>query len=72
MPPFGPVSRQALIGALRNAGFLGPYPGGKHQLMTRGSLHVILPNPHGRDISAPFLSRILRQAALSREEWEAL
>jgi hypothetical protein len=40
--------------------------------MTRAKLHVILPNPHGRDISAAFLSRILRQAGLSREEWEVL
>ena len=72
MPRMGPISRRELITALRSAGFSGPYPGGKHQIMTRGTLHLTLPNPHEREISAALLSRILQQASISRGEWEAL
>ncbi|HEY3118733.1 MAG TPA: type II toxin-antitoxin system HicA family toxin [Chloroflexota bacterium] len=72
MPPFGPISRRALIEGLRRAGFSGPYPGGKHQIMTKGRVHLVLPNPHGSDVGAAFLNRILRQAGISREEWDAL
>jgi hypothetical protein len=28
-----------------------------------------IPNPHGGDISVDLLTRILRQAGISREEW---
>jgi hypothetical protein len=33
---------------------------------------LILPNPHESDISAGLLVRILRQAGISREQWERL
>lgn len=62
MPRFGPITRRELIEGLKSAGFTGPYPGGKHQFVMKGRLHVVLPNPHERDIGAPFLSRILKQA----------
>ncbi len=72
MPPFGPISRRALIDALRRAGFAGPYAGGKHEFMIRDRWHIILPNPHGGDIERAFLARILKQAGMSRDQWEAL
>lgn len=31
-----------------------------------------IPNPHAEDISRGLLVRILRQAGIDREEWEAL
>jgi hypothetical protein len=31
-----------------------------------------IPNPHTQDISRGLLVRILRQARIEREEWEAL
>lgn len=31
-----------------------------------------IPNPHQGDISRGLLTRILRQAGISREEWEKL
>jgi len=38
--------------------------------MKRGELKIALPNPHGvQDISDGLLSHILRQAGISREEW---
>ena len=33
---------------------------------------LVLPNPHRRDISSELLARILRQAGVSREDWEKL
>ena len=72
MPPFGPVPRQDLVRALRSAGFDGPYSGGKHAFMVKGALALVIPNPHHGDIGRELLSRILRQAGISRREWEVL
>jgi len=72
MPPFGPIKRGDLIVALRRAGFDGPRPGSKHAHMVRGELKVRLPNPHRGDISKGLLARVLREAGVSREEWEKL
>jgi predicted RNA binding protein YcfA (HicA-like mRNA interferase family) len=72
MPPFGPISRGNLVRALRKAGFEGPFAGGKHAFMVRGNLTLSIPNPHRGDIGRDLLSRILRQAGVSREEWNRL
>jgi predicted RNA binding protein YcfA (HicA-like mRNA interferase family) len=72
MPSFGPISRQDLIRNLRRLGFDGPHTGKKHQQMIRGSLRIRIPNPHSGDISRELLARILRQAGISRDEWEKL
>ena len=57
---------------LRQAGFDGPYSGGKHSFMSKGNLALTLPNPHHGAISRALLARILRQAGLSREQWARL
>lgn len=72
MPPFGPIKRKVLIYHLRQIGFDKPKPGSKHQVMRRGDVTVNIPNPHGGDISKDLLARILKQAEISREEWEKL
>ncbi|MDQ3855202.1 MAG: type II toxin-antitoxin system HicA family toxin [Chloroflexota bacterium] len=72
MPRFGPVSRDELIAYLRQLGFDGPYSGGRHMYMVRNGVRLAIPNPHRRDIGRELLSRILRQAAISPEEWESL
>lgn len=72
MPSFGPIKRADLIRALRKAGFEGPLTGGKHQFMVRGELRLVIPNPHSGEIGRDLLARILRQANISREEWEKL
>lgn len=71
MPPFGPVKRTDLIRYLRKLGFGGPYSGGKHQFMIRSGAVVRVPNPHQGDIGKELLVRILRQAGVSRDEWES-
>jgi hypothetical protein len=39
--------------------------------MRRGNVRVIIPNPHG-EISRGLLAILLREAGISREEWEKL
>jgi len=69
LPKLIPVSRVMLIKRLRKLGFEGPFQGGRHQYMIRGERRLTLPNPHKKEIQVDLLSRILRQADISREEW---
>ena len=72
MPAFGSIKRKELIRTLKQAGFDGPHAGGKHEFMVKGSLRLTLPNPHQGEINKDLLSRILKQAGISRGEWERL
>ncbi|MCY3021662.1 MAG: type II toxin-antitoxin system HicA family toxin [Planctomycetota bacterium] len=72
MPPFGPIKQRDLVRALRAYGFEGPFSGGKHPFMVKGDITIAIPNPHRQEIRRELLARILRQASISREEWEAL
>jgi predicted RNA binding protein YcfA (HicA-like mRNA interferase family) len=72
MPAFGPISRKNLVRCLRKMGFDGPYSGGKHQFMLKDDVTLTIPNPHAKDIGRELLARILRQAGISREQWEQL
>lgn len=40
--------------------------------MVRGSVRLRIPNVHQNDISRELLARILREAGISRDEWEQL
>jgi predicted RNA binding protein YcfA (HicA-like mRNA interferase family) len=72
MPQIGPIKRQELIRLLKQLGFDGPYAGGKHQYMVKEGLKVRIPNPHQGDISQSLLLAILKQANISRSQWEQL
>ena len=72
MPSFGPIKRKDLLRALKQAGFEGPHAGGKHEFLVKGNLRLTIPNPHQGEIGKDLLSRILKQASISREEWEKL
>ena len=72
MPPFGPIKRKDLLYYLKQSGFEAPYSGGKHQFMVRGDLTLRISNPHEADVGRELLARILRQANISRDEWEKL
>ena len=72
MPPIRPISRRDLIRNLRRLGFDGPYPRTRHESMVKGDQLLILPNPHRGDIGRGLLMDILRQAGISRAEWERL
>lgn len=69
MPRLLPVSQKEFVRRLRKLGFEGPFAGGRHPQMKRGDVTVIIPNPHEKDIGIGFLTRLLRQAGISREEW---
>lgn len=72
MPPFGPISRRNLINTLRRAGFEGPFAGGRHAFMLKGDLSLVLPKTHGSEIGRDLLARLLRQAGVSKKDWESL
>ena len=72
MPAFGPIKRKDFIRYLGRLGFEGPFSGGKHQFMVKVDLVLRVPNPHQADIGRELLARLLRQARISREEWERL
>ncbi len=61
-----------MIRHLKQFGFEGPYSGGKHQFMVKGDVTLRIPNPHQTDIGRELLTRILRQAGITKEEWERL
>ncbi len=72
MPRFGPISQRGLVRALRKSGFAGPVSGTRHAFMTKGALKLRIPNPHQGDIGRDLVARILREAGISRDDWEAI
>jgi predicted RNA binding protein YcfA (HicA-like mRNA interferase family) len=66
------MKRDDIIYYLKRLGFTGPYAGTKHQVMVKQTVRVRIPNPHRGDISIGLLAEILRQAGISRDEWEQL
>ena len=70
MPSFGPVGRRRFIDCFRQLGFTGPHPAPKHQFMAKGDVQVRVPNTDLGD--RDLLSELLKQAGISRDEWERL
>jgi len=63
------ISWQSLVRRLKKFGFEGPYQGGRHPYMLNGDLVLALPNPHRKEIGVELLTRILKQAGISRDQW---
>ncbi len=64
------ISRRKLIKKFRSLGFDGPFSGGKHQFMVKGTKKIRIPNPHGgKDVHTSLVNEILKQAGISGEEW---
>ena len=72
MPAWGAVRRRELIAGLKALGFQGPFSGGKHEFMVRGELVLTIPNPHRGDIGVGLLALMLRQAGVTRKQWETV
>lgn len=64
-----PCSRHELVKKLKRLGFEGPYPGGRHAYMKKGSFRLIIPNPHGGQLDSVFIKEMLKQAGITEEEW---
>ena len=69
MAELSSVSWTDLVRRLRKNGFDGPYQGGKHPYMIKEGLVLTIPNTHRGDIGVALLSRILRRAGVTKEEW---
>jgi len=69
MSKLRPISFKELVKKLKNLGFEGPFPGGKHMFMIRGDLRLSIPNPHRHAIGADLLKRLLRKGGIQRDEW---
>ncbi|HAZ27729.1 TPA: hypothetical protein DCY67_03800 [Candidatus Acetothermia bacterium] len=64
------VSRKELVRRFRALGYTGPFSGGRHQFMMKGSQKIRIPNLHGRgEIGVSLLNEILRQGNIEEEEW---
>lgn len=66
MPVIGPIK------GLRQFGFTGQFPGGKHQFVIKGNLRVRIPNPHTGDIGVHLLKKILAEAGIDAADWEKI
>ncbi len=66
------ISWRKLVSLFRQFGFDGPYSGGRHLFMTKGTLKLHIPNPHQGEISKHLLSEILRQAEITSQEWNEM
>lgn len=64
-----PVNWRTFVKRLQELGFEGPYSGGKHPFMRKEDLVLTIPNPHKGTIGVDILTRILKQARISRGEW---
>ena len=63
------TKRRALIKRLKEFGFDGPHPGGKHPYMIKGDLSLTIPNDHKEDVGEDLLKRILKQAGITARDW---
>ena len=67
----GHLARHELIRRFRALGFTGPISGGRHLFTLKGPLKVRIPNPHGSvAIHASLVHEILRQAQISKDDWD--
>jgi len=64
------ISWRKMVQKFRVLGFDGPYSGGRHLFMIKGSLKVHIPNPHQNDISEHLIIEILRQAEILPKDWD--
>jgi predicted RNA binding protein YcfA (HicA-like mRNA interferase family) len=63
------ISFKNLVIKFKNLGFGGPYAGGKHLFMSKEDFKIHIPNPHKGDISKSLVAEILRQAGISKDDW---
>src|SRR3989344_9161449 len=69
MPRLGPVSLRIFVARMRKLGWSGPYQEGKHPYMIKGSITLTVPDPLDSEISQDLLTRLLRQAGITRAQW---
>ncbi|MEO8456535.1 MAG: type II toxin-antitoxin system HicA family toxin [Chloroflexota bacterium] len=65
-----PLSQQDVIRKFKNLGFEGPRQQGRHPFMSKGPLKVFIEGRHGRDIPIWLQQKFLRQAGISKDDWD--
>ena len=70
MPKLNPISHSNFVKRLKKLWFEWPYSGWKHLFMSKWNLDLTIPNKHSnKDFWVGLLSRILKQAWVSIDEW---
>lgn len=64
-----PLPQKEILRRFRRLGWDGPVYKGDHPFMQKGDHLVKMPNPHRSEVSPDLISKILRQAGISREDW---
>ena len=64
------ISWRKLVQKFRALKFDGPYSGGRHLFMIKGKLKVHIPNSHQGNASVGLVNEILRQAGISKHDWD--
>ncbi len=68
----GNISWRKFIQNFHKLDFEGPYSGGKHLFMKKGSLKIHIPYKHKGEISSGLVNEILRQAGINKKDWDKL
>jgi predicted RNA binding protein YcfA (HicA-like mRNA interferase family) len=71
MAKLTPLKASAVVRKLRQLGFDGPLPGGKHRRMVHPDTGQIIPIPihKGKDVGLGLIREIVRELGITREEW---
>ena len=69
MPKLSPIKHKTLVKRLKQFGFEGPFPGGKHLYMIKNEIRLTLPNPHRNEIGIDLLRKILKQTGISPDNF---
>ncbi len=64
------ISWRKMVKKFKNLKFEGPYSGGKHLFIVKGSLKIHIPSNHGSDISVGLINEILKQAKINKKDWD--
>ena len=66
-----PLKPRAIMRKLRQLGFMGPFPGGRHTQMVHPDTGQIIPVPvhQGKDVSVGLIREIIRELGISRADW---
>jgi predicted RNA binding protein YcfA (HicA-like mRNA interferase family) len=66
------TKRTVIVSKFKSLGWTGPFGGGDHPVMKKGTRKQKVPNPHGSgDVDVSLLRRILRQANISDDDWNS-
>ena len=71
MPRLTPLKSADVFRKLRQLGYVGPIPGGRHMRMIHPQTGKIIPVPAhgGKDVSVGLIRAIIAEVGISREEW---